>query len=389
MINTILLLTPIYVTLFWAVVLNIENRNHSEPQIFLGKFMLFACWVYLSHFFFFTQHTGIYIFMDALYQYASLMVYPMFYVYVRLLTIDKHFSIKKHGRYFLASAILLLLYLVGILLTPIETYRDFILGKKDFGSMHITYLQTVTILMRITFLVQIILSVIGSYKLIEKYKHRAKQYYSDMEDSRMNKMQLLNISMIILGCSSFILGMLGRTYFVNERILIACASVIFSSLLFVIGYLGSRQSVINPTYELSGESQAILPSDANEAIAKEDDIKEKLHCVMEKEKIFLNSKITIRDMARAIGTNRTYLSVYINKNYNQNFCSFVNEYRLNYMKKILQKQPAISISILSETCGFGSVDSLKRSVYAKYGISFGTWRKQVISDNNANAAQNH
>ncbi len=53
MIKTILLLNPVYVTLFWALVLTLENRKQQVPKLFLGRFMFVAFVLYLSHFFIF------------------------------------------------------------------------------------------------------------------------------------------------------------------------------------------------------------------------------------------------------------------------------------------------------------------------------------------------
>ncbi|MFZ4725412.1 MAG: hypothetical protein ACOYMD_08165, partial [Paludibacter sp.] len=68
----------------------------------------------------------------------------------------------------------------------------------------------------------------------------------------------------------------------------------------------------------------------------------------------------------------------INQQYNQNFCSFVNSYRIAELEKVLCKNPEYTNESLAEFCGFGSVNSLKRSVFAKTGLSMPEWKKQII-----------
>ena len=373
MLKTIFLLTPIYVTLFWTLVLNGANRyNNDNARLFLGKFMLLACVLYFSHFLFFYPLPQIYIYFDSLYQYASLMVYPLFYI--RLLTVDKKFEITKHYKYIAAPHLLLLVYLIAILVSPHEDYRVLI---SDYENCPWSFLKIVLVCMKLLFLIQVILCVIGNTKLLKKYKYSPGQYYSDIEDSRIYKAEFLNLCIILLGLSSFALGILGRDFFQDEPIAMAIASFVFSSLLFTIGLLGNVQKVVNPTYDT--DSKMLMSEFATEQEIErfKSEISPKIIQLFEQDKIFLNSKLTIRDVAQIAGTNRTYVSNFINSSYGQNFCSFVNHYRLEELKKTIVAHPQYKVNILAELCGFGSVDSLKRAVSANFGISYSEWRKAL------------
>ncbi|MEI6577011.1 MAG: hypothetical protein WCO63_12615 [Bacteroidota bacterium] len=44
----------------------------------------------------------------------------------------------------------------------------------------------------------------------------------------------------------------------------------------------------------------------------------------EVKKMHLNSALNIMDLAKSVGSNRTYISSAINNQFNQNFASFVN-----------------------------------------------------------------
>ena len=86
-----------------------------------------------SHFLFFASLKELYVWVDAPYQYASLMVYPLYYIYFRLLTVDERFSFSKHARYLLPSTILFLFYVVGILLAPKTEYKMWVFDR--WGNM--------------------------------------------------------------------------------------------------------------------------------------------------------------------------------------------------------------------------------------------------------------
>src|SRR5665647_1076687 len=113
MIRTILLLMPIYVTLFWAVALAGNNKKQSEPRRFLGKFMLFPLTIYISHFLYFSPLPAIYPYFDVVLQGASLMVFPIYHIYFRLLTVEEKFTLKADAKFLLIPAFITILYAIG------------------------------------------------------------------------------------------------------------------------------------------------------------------------------------------------------------------------------------------------------------------------------------
>lgn len=379
MIKSILLLTPIYVTLFWSIVLNTDARKYDTPRLFLGKFMLFAFIVYISHFLFYFPYPHLYAIIDPFYQYASLLVFPLYYIYFRLLTIDDKFSFKVHAPYLIVPTVLFLFYSFGAFFTNFADYKSWIFDRTTTSNLFfIKYLNVVHLIIRITFLIQVVLTIIGNYDLIKKYGKKAEQYYSDIEDSSTHKVKILNLSMIVTGCASFILGVLGRDFFSNEITSIAIASVIFSSMLFIIGWLGDKQKSLNPTFEtIYGEGNQMKMEEFSTIAQKK--ILEKLLILFNDKKVYMDSGLNIQDIAQAVGTNRTYISTIINQQFNQNFCTFVNNYRVEELENTIKKHPEFTNQLLAESCGFGSVDSLKRAVSAKTEQTFPEWKKQVLS----------
>lgn len=64
-------------------------------------------------------------------------------------------------------------------------------------------------------------------------------------------------------------------------------------------------------------------------------LKESLDNLFTEKKIFLNPTLTLNDVAREVGTNRTYLSEYLNNELNSSFFDYINMYRLNYACRII------------------------------------------------------
>jgi AraC-like DNA-binding protein len=368
---------PIYVALFWSVALAGIDKKHSTPRRFLAKFMLFPLIIFVSHLLYFAPYPSIYPYFDVVLQYASLMSFPIYYIYFRLLTVDEKFSIHAHARYLIIPFAISIVYLIGVLFTPKIEFRTWIYNKDAFPeSPNILFLRIMRIIIRSVFLIQVVVTVTCNYLLIRKYSDKAEQFYSDLQDGKYNNALLLNRSIILMSIAAFIFALLGRNYLMEQTTIIIIGWTVFSVMLFIIGYMGITQKSINPTYELETDStdwnDELNPlSDSQKMILK------KLLKEFEEKKVFLNSQLNILDVVQAVGTNRTYISTIINQQYNQNFCAFVNSYRMEELERVIHENHHVSNEVLAEICGFGSLISLRRAVYAKTGLSISRWKKQL------------
>jgi AraC-like DNA-binding protein len=378
MFEIIIYLNPVYVTLFWAVILNLNKRNTTPAKSFLGKFMILAFIIYLSHLLFYYPLNDFYALIDPLYQFSSLMVYPMYYVYVRLLTVDEKFSLRTHGRFFLIPFSLIIVYLIGILFADYQDYKFWIYHRNIAeDSLNISFLKPVYTLIRITFVIQLFYLMYASIKKLNKYKDQAGQYYSDFEDGKNINVSMINISMLITGILSIIIAVLSRDFFIEKPVLLIIPSILFSLLLFIIGYLGMLQKPINPTYEIT------LNKSEEEVVIKESqynqDLLIKILDLFENQKIYLTNDLNIIHLANITGTNRTYISQLINHHYQQNFCSFVNSYRIRDLKAHIKTDPHCTNQLLADKCGFSSTDSLKRVVKSQTGMSVTELKSLIIN----------
>lgn len=380
MLRTILLISPIYVCLLWFITLLGNSRKYSNPRIYLGWFMLLPLLIFSSHFLYFAPLPAIYPYFDIILQGASLLVFPAYYIYFRLLTIDDDFSIKVHYKFILFPVIITIIYALGVLLTPKIEFRTWLFNDQAYpDSIHIWFLKILRHIIRLTILIQVVLVAIGNALLITKYSSKAEQYYSDDNDGKYNNAKMLNYSLLILSAAAFILTILGRYLLSSKDLIINLGWSVFTIMLFAIGYMGARQKPINPTFELVPEELDYEPVDLKNTLQKE--IINKLKVEFEQKKIYLNSQLNIFDVVQVVGTNRTYISNIINQHYNVNFCSFVNNYRLIELEQVIIKNPLISNEQLAEKCGFGSINSMKRAIASRTGHSITTWKKDVIKSN--------
>ncbi len=403
MIKTILLLNPVYVTIFWALVLGSHKVQDHAPKVFLGRFMMVAFVLYLSHFFYFTLQHETYYYLDSFYTLASLLVYPLYHIYVRLLTRDSRFSPKTHGRYLLLPFLVFMLHLAGYLLMNKEEamrYLVEILPGHSKGSGLTAYMEIVYFLFRAVFILQALLYLYLNYRLIVRHNERLVDFYSNTEGRNLNWVQFFNITLALTSLASVAAAAAGRDAFAANEFRLAIPSVLFSIMLFSIGFLGNIQGKtdwqdetvqdrhgLKPTdgnkYEKDGEGQNHAGPEGHDipGTMTPDDylngIKARLDEIFEKEKIFRNPDLRIWDLCGALGTNRTYVSRVINSRYGRNFCNHVNYYRVEYAKGLVRKNEKLGNEEIAELSGFGSVNSLYRAFQTFEGKSIGEFKKDT------------
>lgn len=81
---------------------------------------------------------------------------------------------------------------------------------------------------------------------------------------------------------------------------------------------------------------------------------EKLHTTMEGEKLFLNPDLKLSEVSSKINIPAHDLSRLINENFDKNFTDFINEYRIEEAKKLLNENSLYTIEAIGNQCGFNS-----------------------------------
>jgi AraC-like DNA-binding protein len=386
MLRLLLHLSPVYVTIFWTIILNGQRNTHSAPRSFLAKFMFILVIVNLAQFFQHEELHQLYLYLDIFYLYAGTLAFPFYHIYFRLLTVDEKFSWKAHYKFLILPFVLITSYVVVLLFTPYDEYKVWLFNRNAFLNVpQIRIIKIIRIGILIFTEVLVIYYLIKSTILLRKYSNRAEQFYSNMEDGKYNNAKMLNF-MILTNCLLNVICAIDFINYTTTKLIVY--SVLFAIDYYMIGYMGNRLKAINPTFEqqLDSPAEETFGTDLSPDQKKTHN---RLLSEFDKNKIYLNSELTILDVVKLIGTNRTYISSLINQEYNQNFCSFVNSYRIDELERIIHEDYLAVNEVLAEKAGFGSVKSMKRAISAKTGLSLSDWRKQIAkSENRPNSSLN-
>ena len=89
--------------------------------------------------------------------------------------------------------------------------------------------------------------------------------------------------------------------------------------------------------------------------------------MMAQNEFYKNPSLTIGHLCRETHTNRSYLSRSIHRMYGTNFCEWVNIFRIDTAKRLIEKESGKKIDLedLSMECGFNSVRSFCRVFKAR------------------------
>ena len=92
--------------------------------------------------------------------------------------------------------------------------------------------------------------------------------------------------------------------------------------------------------------------------------------IIREKQYYHDSTLTLQKLAQLLGTNRQYLSNYINRERNMTFYEYVNEFRLEEARIILEgknSESQQSMEDIAAMVGFNSYSTFLRSFKSKYG----------------------
>lgn len=380
--HDLVIYTPMYVTAFWAVVLLTSPKKKNLPKHFLGLFMVVAFLVYLSHTLYFKQQFGAYFFLDPVYMFSSLSVYPLYYWYIKLLTSETRINYKN--LWMLAPAIFLsvitiLVYSFMSNAEKTEYLHLFLLERvKLSGLSQWPKMQAVIFICgRLVFSIQVIFFLVHGRKLVIQYNNRIANFYSNLEDKTIIWVKYLLYSFVATSLMSLTFNIIGRSVFIEHSFWLLLPSSVFSVLLFFIGFQGQLQN--HTVRQLNEDEKQELPVDLKARNSEQ--LQNKLLDLFDKEKVYRDANLKITSVSSRLNTNRTYISKLINHEFEVTFSEFVNRYRVQEAKDLLENdlQQKFSLNYISETAGFGSLSSFNRIFKEVTGKTPGQFRNSVKS----------
>lgn len=151
-------------------------------------------------------------------------------------------------------------------------------------------------------------------------------------------------------------------------LVVALGLRIMNSSVFVVFTRHERRII-----ESMKVSQTEFVGESPGTMSLYNNIYERLLEYFEKHQPYLDSDLTINDVADVVLTNKLYISKAISHCTGRNFCQFVNYYRITHAVKMFREDPHLKVVELSAKCGFNTTVSFSTAFRLYMGENPGDW----------------
>lgn len=344
------------------ILLEWYNRQLREQHT-LFAFMLTATLLYVGHYIYFNRAADLLPLSDILYVSANLTVYPLYLIYIIRLTSKWR-------------AVYWLMLLPG-LLAIMATGTGYIFMTDEEGRMFVhnylyhnsqTELTDMALFQayirqfcKLVFAIEVIATVVIGSMMIRRYDRMVDEFYADTDDKSMRNIQSILYLVLTIAILSFIVNIIGRARFTDHEIILTTTSLMFSALLFAIGYEGLHRhfSIIDMRTnkeQVSNDDSAALKDAVNRSMT------ERIIALVENDKIYLQPDLKLDDLAQMMHTNRTYIYQAVNQQMGISFNEFINRYRIAHAKRLMASDPTLSMNDVALLSGFASLSSFYRNM---------------------------
>ncbi len=361
---------PLMVCVVMVVQLTLTYRRRTDKAIrWLLLWAIATLLLYGCHFIYFNHFSDLLPFSDTLYVALNLTVYPLFLLYISAITDRKPLSQQKR---FLWSAFMppiTAAIIVGGLYGAMDAgeAKAFItsylyLGYETTLSGLALAQAWVHIVCHITFAIQVIIVIVRGFRRIRRFNKTVEQLYADTENKEIEAIPTILILFIVTSLVSTIVNVIGRQMFV-DTVIIALPSVAFSALIFALSWVGmqhnfSMRDIPEEQEKETDDSEKVtaVPS-ANSII-----IYEKLENLMNNEQIFLQNDLLLNDVAKLLGTNRTYLLQALSSCAHMTFKEYINRKRIAHAEQLIANNPLMPKTEIATRSGYNSMSSFYRNL---------------------------
>jgi AraC-like DNA-binding protein len=294
---------------------------------------------------------------------------PLIYLYVVFLIHERESFTKYDYLHFIPF---LIVQVYGILFFYFET-PEYQLGLLDFTKPSPWHIELIGMLIPISGIIYVIFTIISTVR----YNRTIKDSYANIENIDLSWLIYLVIATVVIWIVVLLSYLLGFIYGdeIQANLLIYISISIF---LYTFAIKSYKQSEIVYHSKKEKERKAYKKSGLTDSRA--DEILEEIRNFMEKEKPFLDTKLSLNRFAEMLDISSHNLSEVINTRLGKNFYDFVNSYRVEEVKKLIQKDKESVYSILAHgfEAGFTS-KSAYYSAFSKFtGITPAKYRKNIF-----------
>lgn len=314
---------------------------------------------------------------------------PLFYYYLRKLLLP---NTKVRPVWFLSFVLSFLpaiIFIVYILTLPGEDRVELV--RKD-------YYQGIwqTFALNLIFYVQMTVSLFLCYFLLKRQLKLSRKILVNDVVFDLNWIYILVLIDIVYMLCSFPLVLffpagistnLVAQIAMNIQFVYIFSRIVWHNSLYsqieqVSSYVAHKEQACQPVHSETELSECCVKEGGvkltNEILMNYSELL--LNCI-QNEKPYLNENCTLQMISENTGISVHHLSFLLNSHFKKSFSDFINEYRVNEAKLLLQsdKYDGSTIESLSFDCGFGSKSNFNKAFKKIVGVTPSQYRKTCKS----------
>lgn len=231
-----------------------------------------------------------------------------------------------------------------------------------------------TILAFATFFAHVGVFLVRFQRLYDERRKVLEDYFpEDMQPfvSWIKKSLFLLVVMFFFGCLSLIFGIvfnyICQAYIITTNFYIACSFINYESLYGKLMHANVTEQERDDTAKVEEKGTSAI-----------DDYEQRFGEKMAQwidDKKYLAQQLTIEDLASELGTNKLYMSRYINRKYEVNFSTLVTRLRLSEAKNYMLQNPNVKQEEVALHSGFSSSSYFSKVFSREEGMTPAIWRK--------------
>lgn len=376
MIKAVLTTMPFFTSLFWGVLILLSSKKQERSKRALALFMLVTSILYLCHCAYFNGEIAIIPFTDTTYSFVTLAVFPLYYYYIILITSEENLSFRQYLLLFPSLICCIGICITYVLMPSADRtiwITEYLSGVSSLDSSWIELQRIIHKTVSVCFGLVIIPVAWFGTKRISLYNKTISNYYSNVEGKTLKRISIMMNLFITTSLIAATANFLGKAFFVYSQQLLMIPSAIFSILIFLLGYIGFNQEFTVKNFNLERENDKEYESGKENLLYK-------MVQLMDNKKLYLKPDLKITDLASILCTNRTYISKTINQELGISFCEWINKYRVEYAKQLLDESKETKSKVYMKDIliqsGFVSEASFFRIFKQFTGLSPRSWMER-------------
>ena len=202
------------------------------------------------------------------------------------------------------------------------------------------------------------------HRIIGRHERKIVQFYSSIEEKSLQWIKFF-INCFIAVYSIFIVFFIFGVQ--SDRSMIcAYLGVVVSISIFILGFQGLRQPEIFLAVESTDIKEYTPPTpELKLDFINDPNLSNQLNSIVaaiQDEQLYKNPDLTLLDLSKKLSMPRHTLSQIINDGFGMSFCDFINQYRVDHFKKLIDEPENKNLTFLAlaEESGFKSKSSFYR-----------------------------